>query len=445
MSAGMNKSDSGYYMLLNRAVEFLLGFIGFMFLVRIFNRDEFGTWVLFITITSIVEMARYGFLQNGLIRFLVGEEKHAYNKIMTASVFLNALLTFIFILLLLALAQPLSEWLGTKELSGLIAVHCLVLPVHILHTQSLILLQAKMNFKAYFYSGVFKSLPFFLLIAAAYITGYDLSLAELVWLHNLALIIAALTGFFQAKEYLTFSKSLSKIWVRKIFNFGKFVFGTNLVVVLYNSLDKFLLAYLLSSAQVAISNTAMRILNFTEVPVNAIAAVTYPKAAAEASLQKGGPLSALYERSVAQMLAFTIPFLIIVFIFAKPVILIIAGKAYLDAVHFLRIIILIALFRPFDRQTGIFLDAMNKPQANFLFVVLALLLVVALSIVLISAIGLYGAAWALLISLISVTVIKQAYLRRHLPFSIKKSFFLLPAIYSEYAGLLMSRIRQKIT
>lgn len=426
-------------MLLNRAVEFLLGFIGFMLLVRILSMDKFGTWVLFITIISIVEMARYGFLQNGLIRFLVGEEKHDYDKIMTASIFLNTILTFLFILLLLISAPLLSTLLNTEELSTLIIIHCLILPVHILHTQALIVLQAKMNFKAYFYAGVFKSLPFFLLIVAVFIGGYELSLTELVWCHSFALLIAAVMSFFQAKEYLTFSASLSKIWVYKIFNFGKFVFGTNLIVVLYNSLDKFLLAYLLSSAQVAISNTAVRILNFIEVPINSKAAVTYPKAATDASLLQLKSLSALYERSIAQMLAFTLPFLILVLIFAKPIILITAGREYTDAVFFLRIIIWIAIFRPFDRQTGIFLDAINKPQINFLFVLLTLFLIVTLSVVLISMTGLYGAAWALVISLTSVTILKQAYLRRHLHFSIGKTFILLPKIYTEYFLLLLSK------
>ncbi len=440
--ATKTNSSSGIYMLLNKSVEFLLGFVGFMFLVRILSVDEFGTWVLFLTTIGIVEMARYGFLQNGLIKFLVGENTGSYREIMSASLFLNAILTLIFILLLLLIAPALAAWLSAEELRSLIFIHCLVLPIHVIHTQSLILLQAKMDFKAYFYSGIFKSLPFFILITSAYFSSYPLNLIELVWFHNIALLLATVMSYFQAKQYLLFSKKLSKQWMNKIFHFGKFVFGTNLMVVLYNSLDKFLLAFILSPVQVAISNTAGRMLNFIEVPINSIASVTYPVAANQASKNETENLARLYERSVSQMLAFTIPFMILVFILAEPIILIIAGEAYLDAVKFLRIIIIISIFRPFDRQTGVFLDAINKPNINFFFVTLTLISIVVLSITLISIMGLYGAAWALLISIVLVTLLKQAYLRKFLKFSYLESFRLLPVIYKEYLEKILSKIKR---
>ena len=428
-------------MLLNKSVEFLLGFAGFMFLVRILSVDEFGTWVLFLTTIGIVEMARYGFLQNGIIRFIVGENKDSYREIMSASLFLNTILTVIFILILLILAPALAIWLSAEELKSLILIHCLALPFHVIHTQSLILLQAKMDFKAYFYSGIFKSLPFFILIISAFFSSYPLNLIELVWFHNIALLLATIMSYFQAQQYLLFSKKLSKQWVNKIFHFGKFVFGTNLMVVLYNSLDKFLLAFILSPVQVAISNTAGRMLNFIEVPINSIASVSYPMAANQASKNETDNLARLYERSVAQMLAFTIPFMVIVFLLAEPIILIIAGEEYMEAVKFLRIIIIISIFRPFDRQTGVFLDAINKPNINFLFVTLTLILIVVLSIVLISIMGLYGAAWGLLISIVLVTILKQAYLQGFLKFSILESFKLLPTIYKEYIQMILMKIK----
>ncbi|MFW6348160.1 MAG: hypothetical protein ACOC2C_06085, partial [Cyclonatronaceae bacterium] len=57
---------SGAFSMMHRGVDFVLGFLGFMLLVRILSQEAFGVWVLLITIVSIVDIARIGFLQNGL-------------------------------------------------------------------------------------------------------------------------------------------------------------------------------------------------------------------------------------------------------------------------------------------------------------------------------------------------------------------------------------------
>jgi len=81
---------SGFFTMMHRGVNFILGFLGFMLLVRLFSPAEFGVWVLFISIISIIDMGRNGFLQNGLIKFLVNQNLAEEKKIQTAALILNA-------------------------------------------------------------------------------------------------------------------------------------------------------------------------------------------------------------------------------------------------------------------------------------------------------------------------------------------------------------------
>ena len=47
--------------------------------------------------------------------------------------------------------------------------------------------------------------------------------------------------------------------------------------------------------------------------------------------------------------------------------LVIAGKQYVDAAHLLQIMMIVAITRPFFYQFGTTMDAIGKPQLNFLF------------------------------------------------------------------------------
>ena len=222
-------------------------------------------------------------------------------------------------------------------------------------------MQAKYDFKAYFLAGISKSLPFFLVILFAYLIDSKLSLIELAWYQNLAFLLATFMSMYQVRNYFKLRLKVEKYWLGIIFHFGKFVFGTNLVSMLTNSLDKFLLGALLSPVQVAMANTAGRVMNMVEILVNSIASISYPKAAEAHDKKQPVLVGEIYEKTLGMMLSLTAPFWLFCIIFSHYIVLLIAGEAYLEAVPFLRIMAFLALIKPFDRQSGVFLDAIGKP------------------------------------------------------------------------------------
>ena len=431
--------SAGIYTFLQRIFEFLFGFFGFYFLVRIVSKDDFGIWVLYITVISVVDTTRNGFIQNGLIKYLVNTNKESSLPIQSASLLLNICITVFCLIILIIITPWLSHIWNIPHLSNLLVMFYISLIFFIPLTQVAVILQARMNFKKLFWIQTIRVGLFFSFIFYLWLSKSHCSLTVLAEVQTIIVAISAAIAWILSKSYVSISLKINKDWISKLFHFGKYVLGTNLMSMLGNSLDKFVLGALLNPAQVAVNNVAGRILNFIEVPVNTVATIVYPKSAEsmEQSPEKAKEsVRKLFEQSVGITLGITIPFFIFMMILAKPVIILIAGTEYLDAVPFLRVILVVALLRPYDRQSGITLDAMGKPHLNFLVVLLNLIIVLISSFVFIKFFGLMGAAYAVLLALIISVIIKQIMLAKFI-----NSNFLRPL---KYTLLAYQKIADKI-
>lgn len=435
---------SGMYTMMHRGIDFFLGFIGFMFLVRIYSPDSFGVWVLLITVVAIVDMARSGFVQNGMIKFLINQSTENQAKIQMASLWLNVFLTLAFVALLWGLAVPLENILNAPGLAEILRIFTYILPILILHTHNLVLMQAKYDFKAYFLAGISKSLPLFLIISYYYLfPENELSLSELAWYQNATFLLATLMSCYQVRNYLNVKWGWHQAWNLQIFHFGKFVFGTNLISMLTNSLDKFLLGALLSPVQVALANTAGRVMNMIEIPVNSIASISYPKASEAFDKKKLDEVGKIYEKTIGMMLSLTIPFLVVNLLFAEYIVLFIAGEDYLDAAPFLRVVAILAIIKPYDRQSGVFLDAIGKPFFNMIMVFGTFIYGAIFTWVLISGMGLLGAAYGLILAVGLTAIIKQLILRKYIPIRVLQPFRYAVYYYPEMYRAGMKKLFKK--
>lgn len=440
--------SAGFYALLQRVVEFLFGFFSFYFLVRILSKDDFGLWILYITVIAVVDMARNGFLQNGFIKYIVDKKGAASAPIQTAAILLNLGIT-IFCALVLLLLIPWLSGIWKFEVFGQMIIYFFIsLLFYIPITHVVVTLQARMDFRKLFWVHSLRTGLFFLLIIFFWWKGKVLTLPALAIWQTIIISVVCVFSVILAYKSLFFTRKISKEWMLKLFHFGKYVFGTNLMSMVSNSLDKFVLGALLTPAQVAINNVAGRILNFIEVPINTVAAIAYPKSAESMTLagdKAKQAVRSLFYQSVSITLAMTVPFFVLMMLLARPAIVIVAGEDYLDAVPFFRIILVVALLRPFDRQSGVTLDAIGKPQVNFLLVTLSLILTLLLSFVFIKVFGLLGAAYAIIISLFMSVLLKLALLTRYLSIDWKQPILQLPGSYAMILKKFLNANSIKIT
>lgn len=406
---------AGSYSLLGYAAQLGFAFVGFLILVRLLPEYEFGVWVLYMTLVSFAEMGRSGLLQNAVVKFCV-ENEEEYGTILSSGLWVNIIGSLLLGLSLVLLSQPLSVLWKAPELANLMWWY---LPWALLHGTARFMDFPHMvhhDFQGIFWS---KSINGFFFLAGIVGCWLYFGKVELFWLpimQIVAAIPALLIMLWYRNDYLRWG-SYSGDWAKRILHFGKFVLGTNISSMLFNKMDLMMVGFFLNPTAVAIYNVATRVTNYLEVPMSGISQVIYPKIAMANSNGSKSEVGALYEKSVGIIVALILPLVIVVLGLSEWVVILIAGKAYASAAPLLNILVLAVMIKPWGRLFGITLDAIGKPQLNFLLLAISLLLNIGLNVLFISWWGLEGAAIATLTAMVLLVVSGQILIDRIIPIS----------------------------
>jgi O-antigen/teichoic acid export membrane protein len=198
--------------------------------------------------------------------------------------------------------------------------------------------------------------------------------------------------------------------IKDMLGFGKYSLGTNFGALTVRNMDSWMLGKMVSTESVAQYNPAIRISNLVEIPTLTIANLVFPKMAQSFSGTDYKASGELYERSVGVLLGIMIPISIFMFIFSDWIVLIVAGKNYLDSGFLLKITAFYVLFIPFGRQFGVLLDAVRRPKVNFYFVIGTAILNVVISYIFIARWGIVGAAFGTLLTYVIRFIFQQVIL-----------------------------------
>ena len=423
---------SGSYTLAQRLSTAVFGFGSFYFLIRILDKEEFGIWALFLTITTYFEMARSGLVQNAQIKFAASTSGDEYKQVVTSSLMLNAIITLLSCMLLFVVGFFAADWFSVKDLDQMLWQYMLTNLVLLPFTQFTFVQQANLDFRGMFLSYLFRNAAFFTPIMIVFAQGSALSLPMLVLIQTGSAAVGALVAYLISRKYFKLSKVVDWGLVKRQYHFGRYVFGTNLSSMLLTSVDQLMLGYLLGAPAVALYNSAFRVSNLVDVPVSSLAQLAFPHSVKIAASEGQHALKRIYEKSTGGLLALLVPFAILVFSFPEFIIGIIAGEQYLEAAPILRVIILFSLFQPFLRQFGTTLDAIGKPNINFITILLLAAFNVVQNYFFVLRFGIPGAAIATLASYCVSLPITYYILRGEIDISFKSS---LANIFTTYTSL----------
>ncbi|TAH27679.1 MAG: flippase [Cytophagales bacterium] len=423
---------SGLFTILQRFSLLIFGFGSFFILIKILSKDDFGSWSLFLSITSLIEVARSGLVKNALVKHLTTAESKEHAKIITASLGLNVILTFCSIFLLFIGANFLSSNWNTPELEPMFYIYMITTLLLIPFFQFEFIQQANLDFQGIFFSNFVRQGLFFLAIILSYFFDYKLALFDLAKLQIVTALSGIFVSYFFVRKYIVLTKSIDWVWVKKLFNFGKYTFGTNVSHMIFSSVDQFLLGSLISKSAVASYNVALRVTNLVEVPTISIAEIVFPQSAKRMESQGKEGVKYLYEKSVGVIMAIVLPALVVVMVLPKFIITIIADERYLSTVPLLQITVLYTIFVPFARQFGTVLDSMGKPQINFYFVVIGAIINATLNYFFIKNFGIIGAAYGTLLSFTINFILNQIVLKKILNVEVLKVFYYMIEFYKEY-------------
>jgi lipopolysaccharide exporter len=419
----------GAYSLLNRVAVLAFGFLSIFFMVRMMPKSEIGIWVLFTSVTSILEMVRHGFIRNPFITHLVMAEADDKKTVITTSLVLHCLLAGLISLFMLLGAAPLSHFWdapGLDKLFGLYALNTLVF-IPFLHYEYL--QTAQSNFKAVFVSNFVRvGLPC-MYVAVAYFIEHDLTLAELAVVQIVATAMGSVIAYLYVRDLANVFSRIDRKMFKELFHFGKYTFGTNISSMFVKNTDSWMIGRLISTAGVAVYNPALRIANLVEVPTLTIANMMFPQVPQKMKERGVEGVRDIYYKSVSCILATTLPMVVPVFIFAETVITLIFGAEYIDSAPILRVTIFYSLLIPFNRQFGTIMDGLKHPKINFYLLLMVAVLNVVFNFIFLNLFGLIGSAYGTLLSYGVVFILNQIILYRMFGINTMKVFEGIPEWY----------------
>jgi lipopolysaccharide exporter len=432
--------DSGLLTMAERFSALILGFGSFLILVKTVSKETFGIWALFLSVTTLVELARNGLIQNALIKHLTTAEEDLKKEIITASLALNVILTSVSAVCLYFIAPILAEYWHSPLLLPMFRYYIFTTVILIFFSQFNFIQQANFDFKGIMISNLLRQSCFFFYVLFLFLTHREPDLVQMVNFQSFAAFLGAIVSILYVRKYIAFSKKVNWEWVSKLFHYGKFVFGTNISSVFLKTSDQMILGHLRTTVHVGSYNATARISNLFEVPINSIAMIVFPQSSKRIHEEGISAAKQLYEKSVAVMLCLILPGILFVCLFPKFILYVLASKQYIDMAFVLQLVVVQNLFLPFLRQFGTILDSAGRPQFNFYFILANAGLNIVVNYFMISAYGVEGAAGGSLIVCIICTLFTIWYMRREFDISIKNTLLNTVNFYPVLATLVKNRL-----
>jgi lipopolysaccharide exporter len=437
--------NHGIYSLLNRFSIVAFGFLNVLVIVRMISKEIIGVWVLYTTVTAIIEMVRAGFIRNPLIVTLINHpEPDEKKEVIGTSFVLHSMLAVVISLMLAGLSGTIETFWHADGLSTLFFIYAFQNLALIAFFHAEYMQTALLKFDAVFYSNLIRQGVPSLYILVSFVFGLPISLYSIALAQIAGVVAGSIAGFLQLGRDSIPGLKVKWSRMHELFNFGKFTLGTNISSTVLRSTDSWMLGRLVSPAAVAIYSPALKLANIFEVPTLAISNFIFPKIATRMKQDGAAGVKDLYLKSVSLILALTIPLTAPLYFFPDFFVGHIFGPAYLEASPILKVTVLYSLIVPFNRQYGTTMDALNKPRLNFYLLLMATILNAVLNYFMLQWFGIIGCAYATLASFVILFLVNQVIMYRLFQVN---TFLVLPYIvqwYSRGFNILKSQLEKRL-
>jgi len=357
-------------LLTNMAIAFL-GLISFMLLTRQLSKEQFGDWLLFITMATFVDLLRFGLTRTSVVRLLSGADKESYKVFLGSSYKINLLLLALIMLVCWSIAG-ISFGLGLEMNNGyhLFFTWYPVLALFNLgwNTASA-LFQAEQNFHRMLLVRL-SNVGLFVLFLALNMWLFNFGLLEILWVNLVVNLVSSIWCTLRKWDGLSYLKYADNATEKELVNFGKYSMGTLVGSSLLKSADTLIigLSPILGSAGIAMYAIPLKLTDLLGIPLRSFTMTAYPRMSKKSLAgDVDGVRKTFYAYSGAITLLF-VPVALFCFVFAEHMILFLGGAEYSDALPLLtlvfRVFTVYTLLLPIDRFTGVLLDSINRPKLN---------------------------------------------------------------------------------
>jgi lipopolysaccharide exporter len=414
--------SSGVFTLLTKVTTVAFGFFNFLILIRVLSPADYGAWVLFISVSTLMELVKHGFIRNPLIRYLTITPPEEQAALQSASLFLNIIIGALQGAVLVAFAFMLTSFWNVPQLHSLFLIYILTTVAFVPANHFDTVQQAGLQFMQLFFVNLVKQAGLFLYVISAFLTGSRITLEGCAIAQLAGVVASCLLSYIFVKGLLHFSRHLNTKWVKELYHYGKFTFGTNVSSMIIKNMSTWLLGRMVSVNAVTIFNPAIRVSNLVEVPNDTLSAIYFPRVSKDVAEKGVNAVKRRYEMAVGALLAMVIPCALLMMLLAPQVILLIAGPGFEETIPVLRLTMLYCMLLPFNRFFGVTLDAIGKAKVNFRMVMLTAVLNLGCCLLFIHYFGTIGAAYGTLLTYFTMFVANQIYLRKRFGITLQGVF-----------------------
>jgi O-antigen/teichoic acid export membrane protein len=384
----------------NQGVLMFGNFLLFVLLTKGMPTVLLSQYILFQAITSVVDYARLAFFQNAFINLFHEEGMH---HSLVRSTFILFLLSLLLSFVLFASVYLLISWSNVPMAMEMVGYYAISLVGQGLLQFINLMLLAKQQHQKLLWNNLFSQLFNWLSVSAIFFYANNISIWQVILITSSS---ATLVVIWYIPVLITelrgnrFSMDIAK----RLWSFGKFSLGSNTLSLLVSKSDIFIVSAFAGPLQIAIYHIAQKLNIFFEVPLTAITQYYYPRAKKVAD----NPVSLKYylNQSVIMQLFIIIPAAIVLFVFAKPILIWITLPAYVDqCVLIVRILLVASIIRPIGRTIGSMFDLHYRSDLNMILLFFNGLVFIALEISLTKPYGIIGLAIANVLSTYLATFI----------------------------------------
>ena len=370
--------EDNFLSLAGNLIIAFFGFSGFALLARTFPVDVFGEWVLYIAAGTFIEMFRFGITNTAIIRYLSGVGKEDRLKYVGSNGLIGLVATIFIAVVLWSchLLFPLPIKSAGYEL--FFAWYPLLAFVNLPYHSALVIMQADQAFGKILKVKMLNYGGFFLVLLLNFLF-FNMTLVQLVWAQILITLFSSVVCILNGWDGLRHIRNATRQTNRVLLNFGKYTTFTLIGTNLLRSADTLIISLSpMGTAAVALYSIPMKLTELQQIPLRSFAATAFPKMSKACIQDRLDDVKSTFYAYSGAMTYLFVFISIVTFVFADFFVLILGGSHYVgidpvtgvNTANIVRIFSLYGLLLPIDRMTGIGLDSINRPDLNFIKVLI---------------------------------------------------------------------------
>lgn len=348
-----------------------MGLLSFMLLTRQLSKEQFGDWVLFISLATFVDLLRFGLTQTASVRLLAAAKKETVITLLGSGFKINLVLLAIITAICWGI-YALALAMGLNMIKGYLLFltwYPLLALANLSWNSAMALFQAEQRFDRMMYVRL-SNIGLFVIFLALNQWWLQWGLLQILWVFLAVNFISSIWCFIRKWDGGLFLLQADKKTVQELVSFGKYSMGTLVGSSLLKSADTFIigLSPILGSAGIAMYAIPLKLTDLMGIPLRSFTMTAYPKMAKK-SIEGDIPglRKTFYAYSGAITLLF-VPVALVCFVLAEELVFFLGGNEYSAVLPELtlifRIFTVYTLLLPIDRFTGVLLDSIDRPRLN---------------------------------------------------------------------------------